>query len=415
MFHLILRACACMLTGIFLLSGCTYTTYITEQGTRVTSELIAQTQQRQGAEFMPFSATDVSFRAFAVWNDDFIAKRNAWRQKQGIPLQHESAMEVVSGWATADAPAVATVHFQDIPRNNPKSLIYIPGMIISAMTGYLLPGYIKQDAFNEMQIELPDGSQVKHETKVTRKQVMSLLPLNLGDHEGMAALITASDYAAVISHEEWLRKEIQAEQSKLAEVNKEDIASLTEAMRDPSIVLLRPQLKADLATLLAQRKDRLDHYRALTTEFSDFDDYIPGHEQIFFIGPQNLRVIDVWQQIQQRADSAVLAATIRSAQQPYRIFDSEETAWLRKQGIPYPVITAMIEASAPSSAVASWSGAAASDQASAESTGTAAECAKALAARKACERIPGDPFGIAVKVCVGQVKKKFGGLNCPLL
>ena len=413
MFHLILRACACMLTGIFLLSGCTYTTYITEQGTQVTPELIAQAQQRQSAEFMPYSATDVSFRAFAVWSDDFIARRNAWRQKQGIPLQHESAIEVVSGWAAADAPAVATVHFQDIPRNNAKSLIYIPGMIISAMTGYLIPGYIKQNAFNEMQIELPDGSQVKHETKVTRKQIMSLLPLNLGDHEGMAGAYTAVDYAAVISHEEWLRKTVQDEQNRLAEVNRNDVASLTEAMRDPSIVLLRPQLKTDLATLLAQRNDRLDHYRALTSEFSDFVDYIPGHEQLFFIGPQNLRVIDVWQQIQQRADSAVLAATIRTAQQPYRIFDSEETAWLHKQGIPYPVITAMIEASAPS--VASGSGAAGTDQASAESSGTAAECAKALAARKACERIPGDPFGVAVKVCVGQVKKKFGGMNCPLL
>jgi hypothetical protein len=402
-----------MLTGIFVLSGCTYTTYITEQGTQVTPELIAQAQQRQSAEFMPYSATDVSFRAFAAWSDEFIAKRDAWRQKKGIPLQHESAIAVVSGWATEDAPAVATVHFQDIARPDPKSLVYLPGVIITAMTGYLIPGYIKQHTFNEMQIELADGSVVKHETKVVRKQVMSLLPLGLGDHEGMADLLTANDYAAVISHEEWLRKEIQAEQSKLAEVNKEDIASLTEAMRDPEIVLLRPQLKADLATLLAQRKDRLDHYRALTSEFSDFVDYIPGHEKLFFIGPQNLRVIDVWQQIKQRADSAVLAATIRSAQQPYRIFDSEETAWLRKQGIPYPVITAMIEASAP--ATASGSGAAASDQASAESSGTAAECAKALAARKACERIPGDPFGIAVKVCVGQVKKKFGGMNCPLL
>lgn len=404
-----------MLMGIFVLSGCTYTTYITEQGTQVTPELIAQMQQRQSEEFMPYSTTDVSYRAFATWSDEFIAKRDAWRQKKGIPLQHESAIAVVSGWATDDAPAVATVHFQDVPRSDPGSLIYLPGVIITAMTGYLLPGYIKQHASNEMQIELADGSVVKHETKVVRKQVMSLLPLGLGDHEGMAALITANDYAAVISHEEWLRKEIQAEQSKLAEVNKEDIASLTEAMRDPEIVLLRPQLKADLATLLAQRKDRLDHYRTLTSEFSDFVDYIPGHEQLFFIGPENLRVIDVWQQIKQRRDSGVLAATIRASRQPYRVFDSEETAWLRKQGIPNPVISAMIEASTTAGPIAATGETAAAAQAEANSPGTAAECAKALAARKACERIPGDPFGIAVKVCVGQVKKKFGGMNCPLL
>ncbi len=414
MFHLNFRACACMLIGIFLLNGCMYSTYITEKGTRVTPELIARIQQRQSAEFMPFSTTEVTFRAFDVWSDDFIARRDAWRQKKGIPLQHESAIEVVSGWAAADAPAVVTVHFQDIPRSNTKSLIYVPAMIISAMTGYLIPGYIKQNASNEMQIELPDGSRVKNETKITRKQIMSLLPLDLGDHKGVNGAYAAIDYAFVISHEEWLRAAVHDEQNKLAKVDKDNVAALIDAMRDPSIILLRPQLKADLATLLAQRKDRLDHYRALTSEFPDFVDYIPGHEQLFFIGPQNLRVIDVWQQIKQRADSTVLAATIRSAQQPYRIFDSEETAWLRKQGIPYPVITAMIEASAPSAPVASGSDAAA-DQASAESSGTAAECAKALAARKACERVPGDPFGIATKVCVGQVKKKFGGMNCPLL
>lgn len=415
MFHLRLQACAYMLTGSFLLSGCMYSTYITEQGTQVTPELIAQIEQRQTVEFMPYAASDVSFRAFAVWNDEFVAKRDAWRQKKGIPLQHESALAVVSGWATEDAPPVATIHFQDVARANPQSLIYVPGMMISAMTGYLLPSYLKQNAFNEMQIELADGSVVKHETKVVLKQVMSLLPLGLGDHEGMKGAFTGRDYAAVISHEEWLRNEIQAEQSKLATVNRQDIAALTEAMRDPEIVLLRPQLKADLAALLAQRKDRLDHYQSLTAEFSDFVDYIPGNEQLFFVGPDNLRIFDIWKQIKQRANSDVLVATIKSAQRPYRVFDGEETAWLRQQGIPYPVITAMIEVSAPPAPTASTAAADASGLTDTNSSGTAAECGKALAARKACEQIPGDPFGIAVKVCVGQVKKKFGGMNCPLL
>lgn len=412
MFYLRLQACAYMLAGSFLLSGCMYSTYITEQGTQVTPELIAQIEQRQKVEFMPYAASDVSFRAFAVWSDEFVAKRDVWRQKKDIPLQHESALAVVSGWATEDAPPVATIHFQDVAKANPQSLIYVPGMIISAMTGYLLPAYLKQNAFNEMQIELADGSVVKHETKFVLKQVISLLPLGLGDHEGTKGAFMARDYAAVISHEEWLRNEIQVEQGKLAKVNKKDIAALTEAMRDPEIVLLRPQLKADLATLLAQRKDRLDHYQTLTTEFSDFVDYIPDNEQLFFVGPDNLRVFDIWKQIKQRANSDVLVATIKSAQRPYRVFDGEETAWLRQQGIPYPVIAAMIEVSAPT---ASTAGANASGLTGTSSSNTAAECGKALAALKACEQIPGDPFGIAVKVCVDQVKRKFGGMNCPLL
>ena len=45
---------------------------------------------------------------------------------------------------------------------------------------------------------------------------------------------------------------------------------------------------------------------------------------------------------------------------------------------------------------------------------TASECGKAYAARKACEKLPGDPFGLSLKLCLSQVKKNFGGLNCPL-
>ena len=45
---------------------------------------------------------------------------------------------------------------------------------------------------------------------------------------------------------------------------------------------------------------------------------------------------------------------------------------------------------------------------------TASECSKAYAARKACEKIPGDPFGIAMKLCLSQAKKKFGGMDCPV-
>lgn len=47
-------------------------------------------------------------------------------------------------------------------------------------------------------------------------------------------------------------------------------------------------------------------------------------------------------------------------------------------------------------------------------TNTATECSKAYAARKACEKIPGDPFGMAMKLCLSTAKKKFGGLDCPI-
>ncbi len=45
---------------------------------------------------------------------------------------------------------------------------------------------------------------------------------------------------------------------------------------------------------------------------------------------------------------------------------------------------------------------------------TATECAKAYAAKKVCETLPGDPFGLLMRGCMAQVKKKFGGSGCSI-
>lgn len=76
------------------------------------------------------------------------------------------------------------------------------------------------------------------------------------------------------------------------------------------------------------------------------------------------------------------------------------------------VTEAPAEAQAPAPAAAPTQAAApATLQEKAQST--AAECSKAYASKKACEKAPG-PFGIGVKVCMEQLKKRVGGLNCPI-
>ena len=45
---------------------------------------------------------------------------------------------------------------------------------------------------------------------------------------------------------------------------------------------------------------------------------------------------------------------------------------------------------------------------------TATECSKAYAAKKVCETLPGDPFGLLMRGCMAQVKKKFGGSGCSI-
>jgi hypothetical protein len=83
-----------------------------------------------------------------------------------------------------------------------------------------------------------------------------------------------------------------------------------------------------------------------------------------------------------------------------------------------PAIATRTPASAPPatsvSASASTVNTATPDNASNVVTDTASECSKAYAARKACEKLPGDPFGLALKLCLSQVKKNFGGMDCPM-
>lgn len=79
-----------------------------------------------------------------------------------------------------------------------------------------------------------------------------------------------------------------------------------------------------------------------------------------------------------------------------------------RSGLPAPAIakpTAPAQPTAPSPVA---------DSASDSVASATSECAKAYAAKEACGRIPGDPFGIATKLCISAAKKKFGGLNCPI-
>ncbi|EUC71074.1 hypothetical protein Y017_07280 [Alcanivorax sp. 97CO-5] len=81
-----------------------------------------------------------------------------------------------------------------------------------------------------------------------------------------------------------------------------------------------------------------------------------------------------------------------------------------RNGFPSPAAT-IAKPTAPSQPASTFP--AANTPASVVSS-TTSECAKAYAAKEACGRIPGDPFGIATKLCISTTKKKFGGLNCPI-
>ena len=145
---------------------------------------------------------------------------------------------------------------------------------------------------------------------------------------------------------------------------------------------------------------------------------------MLFIGPSGQRVMDVLKQTYRKRSAPEVAASIRTAGAPYALFSTEEAGWLTSEGLPSDVVAAMIEVSEPSKPVASPGGqpgmslaAVSAGAEPAQATGleaTASECTKAYAAKKVCENMPGDPFGLLMRGCMAQVKKKFGGMGCSI-
>lgn len=154
--------------------------------------------------------------------------------------------------------------------------------------------------------------------------------------------------------------------------------------------------------------------------------YLPDEYDIWFIGPEGMRVYDVLR-LSRTEDDALLASRIRAARQPYKVFDSDEISMLKEGGISSTLIAAMIDASAnagsapapaPVAATPAMQPALAAPapgEAAPAAQNTvgdiAAQCAKRYAAMKACDQVPS--FG--ANICRSQVKKKYSHIACELI
>ncbi|HIL22873.1 MAG TPA: hypothetical protein EYG20_06295, partial [Alcanivorax sp.] len=174
-----------------------------------------------------------------------------------------------------------------------------------------------------------------------------------------------------------------------------------------------------------KRNERLKAYAAIVEKHPEFADDIQGNERLLFVGPADLRVMDVLKETYRKRSAPAMAASIKAAGQPYGLFTPEESSWLTREGLPADVVAAMIEVSEPKAAPGAgpaglMAAAAPGGQAGAQPVAgttleaTATECSKAYAAKKVCETLPGDPFGLLMRGCMAQVKKKFGGSGCSI-
>jgi len=185
--------------------------------------------------------------------------------------------------------------------------------------------------------------------------------------------------------------------------------------------LRRLSEKAPARGALAFHRDNIDIDPAYVA-------FLPDEYDIWFVGPADMHVFDVLQMSKREKDSLV-AARIRAARQPYKVFSEAEIEMMKEGGMPVDLIAAMMDATtmsgtpaaapAPEAVTVSGTGvapAAAAPEAgdpAAQNTAAdiAAQCAKRYAAMKACDQIPS--FG--ANICRSQVKKKYSHLVCSVI
>jgi hypothetical protein len=180
---------------------------------------------------------------------------------------------------------------------------------------------------------------------------------------------------------------------------------------------------------LAPTRNALAFHRENLALDSRYRRFIPPAQAVWFIGPDGMTVADVLEK-QRREDAGLLASRIRAGGQPYKVFNDEEIAELKKGGLKPALIAAMLDASAGTAtpvatpAVAPAVGGALMNSLSAQPASApaaapaaptagqvAADCAKRFAAMKACEQVPS--FG--ANICKAQVRKTYNHLVCEVI
>lgn len=188
-----------------------------------------------------------------------------------------------------------------------------------------------------------------------------------------------------------------------------------------------------LSVLASRMPAPLAAHRANLGKYPDYIRFLADSEALWFVGPEGMRVMDIGPALQAGTAAELLAAQIRAAGKPYKVFSAAELGVLKSRGIPDTVVAAMLDATsasghvagmanslAPASALPATSSVPAAPSAPAlpgtaaapKTAGdVAAECAKKFAAIKACEQIPS--FGASV--CKSQVNKKYASMACALV
>ncbi|WP_062810705.1 hypothetical protein [Alcanivorax sp. NBRC 102028] len=406
------------------LSGCMSANYYTEQGTPITQQTIDHFNTNPNDPIIPYSKGKTSYDAYPWASDKFQESLNAKPKSSA----NDELAQVADYWLhDGGMPPLDITVTRQPPENSVGTIATVVFSTLGCTFSLCLIPMVAPQQF-ETTIEMRSEGELVYSANAHYRGTVFMSWFPLGKLRGTQKLTDAAWYASAFSHEEKLVRNIAVEESLYQSLKKtKDVDTLAAALDNPSLKFYRPLVSARLAAVLAgqSRSQRLKHYAAIVEKHPDFTGDIHGNERLFFMGPADLRVMDVLKETYRKRSAPAMAASIKAAGKPYAVFTPEESSWLVKEGLPVDVVAAMISASEPKSApetvpVGLLAGAAPGDQAaglpvaSNALEATAAECSKAYAAKKVCENMPGDPFGLLTRGCMAQVKKKFGGSGCSI-
>ncbi|MCG8438210.1 MAG: hypothetical protein MI751_09010 [Pseudomonadales bacterium] len=409
-----------------LLGGCASANYYTEQGTPITQDTVALFNTNPKNPIIPYSKGKATFNAFSWASEDMQQRIEAKPDSSGTDELNIAATHWLH---EGDMPPLDITITRHRPGFGGEGLVKAGTLLVTTFASVfslgILPGVIPDKW--DTTIEMRAGDELVYSANAHYRGTVFMSWIPYGKIRGNQAVVDAAWYASFFSHEEKLTARVYDEQPLYDRLKKStDVDTLVAALDDPKLKFYRPLVSQHLAAVLAgqKRQDRLVAYGEIVDQHPEFVADIQGNDRLLFIGPSGQRVMDVLKQTYRKRSAPEVAASIRTAGAPYALFSTEEAGWLTSEGLPSDVVAAMIEVSEPGKPVASPGGqpgmslaAVSAGAEPAQATGleaTASECTKAYAAKKVCENMPGDPFGLLMRGCMAQVKKKFGGMGCSI-
>lgn len=405
------------ISSAVVLSGCGSGNYKTDSGYSITIDDVKAYKANQQVFPLPYGQGSAKTN---YWPE--LDTSTAYWEKQ---LQEEELVmsKMLSQWTSPQGgkklDAQLNLHKPNVP-----AYVYV-NVLFTAFTLGIIPMFGRFHSESDLQLSSDGESVYNHKATVSGSGTVNIL-IPWGyifghDVVGMEDSMAVNQYAPLIAHEQGLVAAISAEKPIYEQIkNSTSLQQTKVALNNPRLKFYRPLVLEQLAGIVSKRSDRLAIYPDLLQKHPGFAAYMPVKDALYFVGPKDFTVLDVIKKSKTTADKDLLNSLILAKGQPYKQFTQEEILWLNKQGLSGATIQTMIQAGRAQGGAAQAAPATQGTHATATAANgsqpapsTAAECVKALAAKKACEHAPG-PFGVGVKICMKSVKSKFGGYGCPI-